>query len=305
MAQDSSLQENSPADLITGATTSARRVARNTAVFARRYPLGFAGAVILVIITLLAIAAPIVTVYDPTETNLKVRKQMPSWSHPMGTDYEGRDILTRVIFGGRVSLQVAVLAVLLGTTAGAVLGVASAYIGGAFDIISQRILEVFMAFPAVILAMVLLVGLGSGIWTVTIAIAITRAPYGVRVIRAVAMSVKELTYVDSARAIGASSVRIMGLHLAPQCLAPYVVLATIHLGGVILIESSLGFLGVGIGPPTATWGNMLGGGVASVLIPHWPLVIFPGLTITIVVLAFNFFGDAVRDAFDPRLRGAR
>ena len=160
-----------------------------------------------------------------------------------------------------------------------------------------------MAFPALILAMVLLVGLGAGLWTVVIAIAITRLPYGVRVIRSVALSVKELAYVDAARAIGASNFRIMALHVAPQCMAPYVVLATAHLGVVIIIEASLGFLGVGIAPPTPTWGNMLGGAVANILIPHWPLVVFPGVAIALVVIGFNFFGDAVRDALDPKLRG--
>ena len=272
--------------------------------FARRYPLGFIGALIILTAAFLAAAAPVVTVHDPNEVKLQETTEGPSWSHLLGTDYLGRDILTRIIYGGRLSLQVAVLAVLLGTTVGAMIGVVSAYVGGAFDITSQRVFEVLMAFPGIILAMVLLVGFGSGVWTITIAIAITRLSFGVRVVRAVAMSVKELTYVDAATASGASGIRIMALHIAPQCIAPYLVLATAHLGVAILIEASLGFLGLGIVPPTPTWGNMLGGAVASVLVPHWPLVVFPGLMITIVVLAFNFLGDAVRDAFDPRLRGA-
>ena len=200
-------------------------------------------------------------------------------------------------------MQVALVAVLLGTTLGAIFGVAGGWIGGGFDTITQRVSEVLMAFPGVILAMILVVGFGPGIWTVTVAIAFTRFPFGVRVVRSVAMSVKELTYIDAARAIGASNLRIMALHMAPQCIAPYLVLATAHFGVVIIIEASLGFLGLGIPPPTPTWGNMLGGAVANVLIPHWPLVVFPGVTITVVVLAFSFFGDAIRDAFDPRLRG--
>ena len=282
---------------------SARRSARGTGTFARRYPLGFAGAVILAITVILAIAAPLVTVQDPNQVKLRETQELPSWSHPLGTDYIGRDIFTRVIYGARVSLEVAVLSVLLGTTVGALVGVASAYIGGTVDVVSQRLTEIFMSFPALILAMVLLVGLGAGLWTVVIAIAITRLPYGVRVVRSVALSVKELDYVDAARMIGASDLRIMVVHVAPQCMAHYLVLATAHLGVAIIIEASLGFLGLGIAPPTATWGNMLGGAVADVLVPHWPLVVFPGVIITIVVLAFNFFGDAVRDAFDPRLRG--
>ena len=272
--------------------------------FAKQYPLGFAGAVTLVVIAFLSIAAPLVTVYDPTFVNLDERRGVPSWSYPLGTDYEGRDILTRIVYGGRVSLSVAVLAVLLGTTVGSIWGIASGYIGGRFDMISQRFIEVFMAFPALILAMVLLVGFGAGLGPVVLAISITRLPFGARVMRSVALSVKELTYVEAARAIGAPGLRIMALHIAPQCMASYLVLATAHLGVAIIIEASLGFLGLGISPPTPTWGNMLGGPVANALIPHWPIVVFPGTMITIVVLAFNFFGDAARDAFDPKLRGA-
>jgi ABC-type dipeptide/oligopeptide/nickel transport system permease subunit len=169
---------------------------------------------------------------------------------------------------------------------------------------SQRLLELFMSFPPLILAMVLVVGMGAGLWAVVVAIGVTRLPFGVRVVRAVALSVKELVYVEAARAVGASNLRIMIRYIAPQCLASYLVLATAQLGVAIVIEASLGFLGVGIPPPAPTWGNMMGGAVANVLIPHWPVVVFPGLTITIVVLAFNFFGDAIRDVFDPKLRSS-
>ncbi len=260
--------------------------------------------VLLLIVTFGALAAPLVTVHDPTQVKLRERKEIPSWSHPLGTDYEGRDILTRLIYGGRVSLAVSVLSVLLGTTVGALWGVVSAYVGGRFDMHSQRLLEIFMSFPPLVLAMLLVIGLGAGLWAVVIAIGITRLPFGVRVVRSVALSVKELVYVEAARAIGASNLRIMVRYIAPQCLAAYLVLATAQLGVAIVIEASLGFLGVGIPPPTPTWGNMMGGAVANVLIPHWPLVVFPGATITLVVLAFNFFGDAIRDVFDPKLRGS-
>jgi ABC-type dipeptide/oligopeptide/nickel transport system permease subunit len=303
LAQYSEVSTQSPATLRNGALAPVWRPIRSTAIFARRFPLGFAGAAILVIVAVLAVSAPLVAVQDPDQVSLGERKEHPSFSHPLGTDYNGRDIFSRVVYGGRVSLQVSILAVLLGTTVGAIWGVASAHVGGRFDMISQRVLEVFMAFPSLVLAMVLLVGVGAGIWTVIIAIAITRLPYGVRVVRSVALSIKETDYVMAARAIGVSNLRMMALHIAPQCVAPFLVLASAHLGVAIIIESSLGFLGVGIPPPTATWGNMLGGAVANVLIPHWPLVVFPGVAITLVVLGFNFFGDAVRDAFDPKLRG--
>ena len=303
MAEETAARLSPELDLRARLSKLPKNSAAQTATFAKRFPLGFVSLVILLFVAILAIVAPLAAPHDPNEVVLSERKLDPTWSHPMGTDYQGRDILSRVIYGGRVSLEIAVLSVLLGTTFGAIWGVASAFIGGRFDIISQRVLEVFMAFPALILAMVLVVGLGAGLWTVTIAIAITRLPFGVRVVRAVALSVKELTFVEAARGIGASNLRIMALHVGPQCLAAFIVLATAHLGVVIIIEASLGFLGVGIPPPTPTWGNMLGGAVANVLIPHWPLVVFPGVIITVVVLAFNFLGDAIRDAFDPKLRG--
>ena len=304
MGQNDAVQPKPLAVLWNGIIVPSWRLFLAIAGFARRYPVGFAGGVILVIVVFMAVAAPLVTVQDPNRTNVPERRLDPSWSHPMGTDYQGRDIFSRVIYGGRISLEVAFVSVLLGTSVGAIWGVASAYIGGRFDMISQRFLDVFMAFPALILAMLLVVALGAGFWTVVIAIAVTRLPFGVRVVRSVALSVKELTYVEAARAIGAGTTRIMALHVAPQCMAPYLVLATAHLGVVIVIEASLGFLGLGIPPPTASWGNMLGGAVADVLIPHWPLVVFPGVAITVVVLSFNFLGDALRDALDPRLRGA-
>lgn len=303
MAQHSGVQLQPQVTLRTEVTARPQREAWGLITFARHYPVGCVGAVLLLIVTCLALAAPLVTAYDPTQVQLRERKQIPSWAHPLGTDYEGRDILTRIIYGGRVSLAVAVLSVLLGTTVGAMWGVASAYIGGRFDLHSQRLLEVFMSFPPLVLAMVLVVGIGAGLWAVVLAIGITRLPFGVRVVRAVALSVKELTYVEAASAMGASTLRIMLRYIAPQCLASYLVLATAQLGVAIVIEASLGFLGVGIPPPTSTWGNMMGGAVANVLVPHWPIVVFPGLTITLVVLAFNFFGDAIRDVFDPKLRG--
>lgn len=303
MAQHSEVQRKPQVLLHSGGLALVRRQGRGLATFVRQYPAGCIGAVLLVIVTFVAITAPLITTYDPTQVNLRARKVLPSWSHPLGTDYEGRDILTRVIYGGRISLAVSVLSVLLGTTIGALWGVATAYIGGRFDLHSQRLLEVFMSFPPLVLAMVLVIGLGAGLWPVVLAIGVTRLPFGVRVVRSVALSVKELAYVEAARAVGASHLRIMARYIAPQCLAAYLVLVTAQLGVAIVIEASLGFLGVGIPPPAPTWGNMMGGAVANVLIPHWPLVVFPGATITLVVLAFNFFGDAIRDAVDPKLRG--
>ncbi len=220
-----------------------------------------------------------------------------------GTDQVGRDTLSRVIYGARSSLIVAFASVLLGTTVGSLWGVASGYLGGRFDLVSQRITEVLQSFPDLILAMAISMAIGTGMPAVIIAIAVTRIPFGNRVIRSVALTVRELSYVEAARAAGSSQARVMLHHVLPQCVAPYLVLATAHLGVAIIIEAALGFLGVGIPPPTPTWGNMLADSLTS-LVPRWWLVFFPGLAITVTVLAFNLFGDGVRDTLDPRLAPA-
>lgn len=272
--------------------------------FARRDPLSaFWGCVALIIVGV-AILAPLIAPYDPLKANFRRMARAPDAENYFGTDQIGRDNLSRVIYGSRSSLVVAIAAVLLGTTTGSLWGLASGYIGGSFDIISQRIIEFLQAFPDLILAMAISMALGTGHGTVIVAIAMTRIPFGGRIVRAVALSLKEMAYVEAARAIGSSPLRIMARHILPQCVAPYLVLATTHLGVAIIIEAALGFLGVGIPPPTPTWGNMLAGSLTS-LVPHWWLVFFPGLAITLTVLAFNLFGDGIRDTLDPRLRGTR
>jgi ABC-type dipeptide/oligopeptide/nickel transport system permease subunit len=221
-----------------------------------------------------------------------------------GTDQIGRDTLSRVIHGSQASLTVAFMAVLLGTTTGCLWGLASGYFGGRFDIFSQRIIEFLQSFPDLILAMAIAMALGAGTGTVIVAIAITRIPFGGRVIRSVVLSLKEMAYVEAARSLGASNMRLMFRHILPQCIAPYLILATTHLGVAIIIEAALGFLGVGIPPPTPTWGNMLSDSLNAGLVPPWWLVLFPGAAITVTVLAFNLLGDGIRDMLDPRLRGA-
>lgn len=271
--------------------------------FAEKQPVGIASGIVLAIIILAAIAAPLIAPHNPIEGHFTAINEPPDSEYFLGTDRVGRDVLSRVVYGARISLLVAFVAVIVGDALGAMWGIASGYLGGKFDIYSQRIVELLLSFPTLILAMVLLLGLGAGVFTVIVAIAITRIPLSVRVIRSVSLSVKENSYIEAARAIGASDVRVMALHIAPQCFAPWLVLVTAQLGGVIVLEASLGFLGVGVPAPTATWGNMLGGAVAATLKPEWWLVIFPGVAITITVLAFNLFGDSIRDALDPKLRG--
>jgi peptide/nickel transport system permease protein len=218
-----------------GVIPQVQRQGRGLIAFVRRFPIDCVGAFILVLVALLAIAAPLVSLYDPTHVQLRERKALPFWKHPLGTDYEDRDILTWLMYGGRVSLAVSILAVVLGTTVGAFWGVTSAYIGGRYDMLSQRLLEIGMAFPPLILAMVLVVGMGASLWAVVIAIGVTRLPFGVRVVRAVALSVKELPYVDAATALGASHLRIILQHITPQCVASYLVLITTQLGVAIVI----------------------------------------------------------------------
>ncbi|HEY7490797.1 MAG TPA: ABC transporter permease [Candidatus Tectomicrobia bacterium] len=280
------------------------RAWRGLRTFVRRNPLSaFWGGMAAVIICM-AIFAPFIAPYDPLKANFRRMARPPDTENYFGTDQIGRDNLSRVIYGARTSLAVAIAAVLLGTTSGSLWGLASGYLGGRFDLVSQRLIEFLQSFPDLILAMAISMALGTGIGTVIVAIAMTRIPFGGRVIRAVVLSLKEVAYVEAARAIGASPRRIMLGHILPQCVAPYLVLATTHLGVAIIIEAALGFLGVGIPPPTPTWGNMLAGSLTS-LVPHWWLVFYPGLAITLTVLAFNLFGDGIRDTLDPRLRGTR
>jgi peptide/nickel transport system permease protein len=281
-----------------------QRVRRGLWIFVRRSPLSAFWGCIAAAIVVMALAAPVLAPYEPLKSDFRAMSKPPSERHYFGTDQIGRDVLSRVIYGSRASLTVALGAVLFGTTLGALWGLASGYFGGRFDIVSQRIIEFLQSFPDLILSMAIAMALGAGFGTVIVAIAITRIPFGGRVIRAVVLSLKEMSYVVAARGLGASHLRIMARHILPQCVAPYLILATAHLGVAIIIEAALGFLGVGIPPPTPTWGNMLADSLNAGLVPPWWLVLFPGLAITLTVLAFNLLGDGIRDILDPRLRGA-
>ncbi|MBN9090167.1 MAG: ABC transporter permease [Reyranella sp.] len=270
----------------------------------RRAPLSAFWGIIAALIVAMAATAPVVAPYPPLKSDFRAMQKPPSEKHWFGTDQIGRDTLSRVIHGSQISLMVAFGAVLFGTTVGALWGLACGYFGGRFDMASQRVIEFLQSFPDLILAMAIAMALGGGMATVIAAIAITRIPFGGRVIRSVVLSLKEMQYVEAARGIGASHVRLMFRHILPQCVAPYLILATTHLGVAIVIEASLGFLGVGIPPPTPTWGNMLADSLNAGLVPPWWLVLFPGAAITLTVLAFNLLGDGIRDLLDPRLRGS-
>ena len=271
--------------------------------FVRSSPIGTVAAVFLVALILTAIFAVQIAPYDPLVSDYSISRSPPTAEHPFGADQLGRDTLSRIIHGARVSLFVALVSVLLGDSIGLVWGIASGFYGGRFDLISQRLLDTLLSFPGLILAMLLLVGLGAGLQTVIIAIAVTRVPLATRVIRSVVLSVRNLAYVEAARGLGSSNTRVMLLHILPQCIAPFLVIVSANIGVAITTEAALSFLGIGVPPPTPTWGNMLGGVLAESFRPPWWLVVYPGVLLTVTVLAANLFGDAVRDFLDPKLRG--
>jgi ABC-type dipeptide/oligopeptide/nickel transport system permease subunit len=271
--------------------------------FVRSSPTGTFAASFLILVGLVALFATQLTVYDPIDADYGVTRLAPTAEHLFGTDHMGRDIMARVFHGARISLVVALTSVFLGDSIGLCWGIVSGYLGGRFDLFSQRVLDTLMAFPGLILAMLLLVGVGAGMTTVIIAIAVTRIPVSTRVIRSVALSVKEYAFVEAARALGASAPRIMLRHIAPQCIAPFLVVATANIGVAMVTEAALSFLGVGVPPPAPSWGNMLGGILAETFKPPWWLVVFPGLALTLTVLSANLFGDAVRDFLDPKMKG--
>lgn len=281
-------------------------VAAATALWAflRSSKLGMLSTFFLLLALISALCAELIAPFDPVRGHYDSIRVAPSLNtYYLGTDDYGRDVLSRLIFGARISLLVGISATLLGDFFGLFWGVLSGYLGRTFDLVSQRALDILMAFPNLILAMLIMVSIGPGITTVIIAVAVGRIPATTRIIRSVVLSVKETAYVDSAHAIGASSARIMSKHVLPQCIAPFLVLLSVHIGISIIAESSLSYLGIGIPPPNASWGNMLGEATSGRFKPDWWLAVVPGLAITLIVLSSNLMGDALRDFLDPRLRG--
>ena len=254
-------------------------------------------------IVIVAVAGPLVLPLDPYTADFDKLTSSPDAEYWTGTDLLGRDITSRLVYGGGVSLFIAGSSLLLGTIIGAVWGVLSGYLGGKTDLISERFIEILLALPGLILAYLMILVFGDGYLQLILALAITRIGSFERVVRSVTLSVKQTMYVEAARSIGASQMRIIWRHLFPQCGAVIIVLMTMNIGGIIITEASLSFLGLGIAPPTPTWGKMLGESTRQSFIPLWWMVTYPGLLITLTVLSFNLFGDGLRDALDPRLRG--
>lgn len=256
---------------------------------------------VLLLLATLAIFAPVFAPYDPYDTDMLQVKAAPSAQHLMGCDENGRDILSRLIYGARISLTVGFISVAISVSIGAAIGLVSAYYGGRVDAVLSRFMEMIMAFPSVLLAIIFMSVFGRGIQNAIIAVALVGIPGPARVVRSATISVKENDYVTSARAIGCTNRMILTRHILPNIVAPIIVNATMSVSGAILSTAALGFLGLGVQPPTAEWGYMLSNGKNFVFTaPH--LIAFPGIAISITVLAFNLFGDGLRDALDPRLK---
>ncbi len=270
--------------------------------FVRHQPLGAAGLLVVVLMALAALLADWIAPFDFLETDYTSIMAPPSWEHWMGTDPFGRDLFSRVIQGSRTALTVGLVSSLLGATLGLVVGVASAYFGGTTDMVVQRLLDIFMAFPLIILALTIVSIFGTGTLNVTLAITIPMVPRCARVVRSSALAIRELPYVEAARALGFSHARIILRHMLPNVIAPYLIMLTAFMGQAILLEASLSFLGLGVQEPVAAWGLMLQGGAEQYAESAPWMAIFPGLAITVSVLAFNLFGDALRDVLDPKLR---
>jgi peptide/nickel transport system permease protein len=268
----------------------------------RRQPLGAAGGLIVVAMIFLAVFANFLTPYDPEAASWEYQLTAPNAQFLLGTDHFGRDILTRIIYGARTALFVGFTAAFVGATLGLVLGVASAYFSGTFDIIVQRVVDVVLAFPLIILALVVVAAFGTAIQYVVIAITIPFVPQCARVVRSNALAIREIPYVDAARALGFSHTRIILRHMVPNVMAPYLIMITAFMGQAILLEASLSFLGLGVQEPIPAWGLMLQGGAEEFAESAPWIAIFPGIAISLAVFGFNLFGDALRDVLDPKLR---
>jgi peptide/nickel transport system permease protein len=265
-------------------------------------PLGAAGAVVILGMALAALFADAIAPYDAYELNQRLQFGPPTLDHWLGTDEFGRDVLTRLLYGARIALFIGLASSFLGATAGAILGIISAYLGGRTDLYLQRLMDIMLAFPLLILALAIVTVLGRSIPNLVLAIAIPVIPRTARIVRSSALSAKENVYVEAARAVGGSHVRVMFRHIVPNVMAPYLIVLTAQLGGAILTEASLSFLGLGTAEPTPSWGLMLSGGAPMYAEKAPWLAIFPGIAISLAVFGFNLFGDSLRDALDPKLR---
>ena len=268
----------------------------------RRNRLAVLGAVIVVLLVLVAVFADVIAPYSPTLVNLNAQFEPPSLQHPFGTDYFGRDILSRVIHGARISLVIGLVPTVMALAFGTVVGVTAGFKGGKIDTVLMRLGDIVMAFPSLILAMVVTYTLGASLFTLFIALAVVGWAGAARVVRSQTLSLRQRDFVMASRSVGVGQAGIMYRHIIPNCLAPILILLTLGIPGAIMAEAGLSFLGVGAQPPTPSWGLMVNEGQEYLFSAPWASI-FPGLAILVTVLAFNFVGDGLRDALDPFLKG--
>ena len=271
--------------------------------FTRTKPLGAAGAFIILAMLIVAALAEVLAPYDPYQADYAAQFARPSPLHWLGTDEFGRDLMSRIMYGARIALFVGFTASIIGCTIGGLLGVTSAYLGGRVDLFLERLMDILLAFPQLILALAIASILGPAVQNVVIAISIPIIPRAARVVRSTALSVKENVYVEAVGALGAPQWRIVLRHIVPNVVAPYIILLTAQLGGAILAEAALSYLGLGAAEPTPSWGLMLSGSALSYAEKAPWIPLFPGIAISLGVFGFNLFGDSLRDVLDPKLRG--
>jgi peptide/nickel transport system permease protein len=294
-----------PAAIAVAAAARPRAGAWTTlARFFRKKPLGAAGGVLMLVMVLTALFADVIQTHDPISTDAAYTLGAPSSEHWFGTDHLGRDIYSRIVHGARISLIVGLASTLLGSVLGGIVGLLSGYTGGKTDLITQRFLDILQGLPLLVLAMVVSAALGPSVQNVVIAISVPIIPRAARVIRSSVLSIREMQYVEAARALGARHLRIAFRHILPNTVGPFIVLGTAQLGSAILVEATLSFLSLGVPEPYPSWGRMLSVSATEYAqkAPH--LVLFPGFAISLAVFGSNLLGDALRDVLDPRLRGA-
>ena len=263
-----------------------------------------AGCLIIFLFVFTAIFTSWLSPFDPFAQSIRLRLRPPGDPHWLGTDGYGRDILSRIIWGSRISLTVGVVAVAIGATLGILVGLVAGFFGGAVDNLLMRIIDILLVLPTILLALVIVAMLGAGVFNLMIAVGIANAPRFARVIRAEVLAVKQMVFVNAASALGASSIRLMARHILPNILASILVLSTLRIAQAITTEASLSFLGLGVPPPTPTWGSMIADGRIYLRTSPW-VAIIPGIMIMLIVMAFNLFGDGLRDLLDPKLRGSK
>ena len=300
------MEERIPDAIVTGspispdhATTWPRLIAR----FAREQPLGTIGALVLLVMAVLAIGAPYLAPFDPSQGDSSALSAAPNATHWLGTDAFGRDNLSRLIYGARVSLLVGLGASVLGVAVGAAIGIITTYRGGWWEAVAQRLMDALLAFPMLLLALAMAAVLGPSLRNVIIALAVPIVPRAARIARSSVLVLKNTTFIEASRAIGCSDLRIIVRHILPNMFAPLLVIATAYLGLAIVQEAALDYLGAGIQEPDSSWGLMMSGSATALALTAPWIVIFPGMAICVTVLATNLLGDAIRDVLDPKLKG--